>query len=105
MDPHLPVGTRIHHHISAARAFHTDLIGEAQRRLRVLSNLARHLDVLRRRESTLSDKLSAAESSRQQLEMLEQLRQSSRSTHRDLRTAMNRIHHQLNRLLTDKAGG
>jgi len=99
-----PLGNRIHRHISAARAFHTDLIAETQRRLRLLMNLTRHLNVLRARESTLTDRLSAAESSRQELEALEQLRQSSVSTHRDLRTAVKRIHHHLNRLVSGTRG-
>jgi hypothetical protein len=97
MDPQLPLGKRIHHHISAARAFHTGLIAETQRRLRMLTSLTKHLNVLRSRDSTLAEKVSAAESSRQQMDMLEQLRQSSLSTHRDLRNAVKRIHHHLNR--------
>jgi len=109
MAPQLPLGTRIHRHISAARAFHTDLIAETQRRLRVLTNLARHLNVLRSRDSTLAERLTAAELSRQELETLEQLRQSSVSTHRDLRNALRRVHHHLNRLVTgqraDTKGG
>jgi hypothetical protein len=99
MPPHLPLGRRIHRHISAARAFHTDLIAETQRRLRVLTNLTRHLSILRSRESTPAEKLSAAESSHQELETLEELRRSSISTHRDLRNAVRRIHSHLKRLV------
>jgi len=103
MAPQRPLGKRIHRHISAARAFHTDLIAETQRRLRLLTNLTRHLNTLRSRDSTLTERLSAADSSRQELKTLDQLRQSSVSTHRDLRNAVRRIHHHLNKLITGKA--
>ena len=97
MAPQQPLGKRIHRHIAAARAFHTDLIAETQRKLRLLTNLAAHLSVLRSRDSTPSERLSAAESSREELERLEQLRRSSVSTHRDLRNAIRRIHYHLHR--------
>jgi hypothetical protein len=105
MAPQPPLGKRVHRHISAARAFHTDLIAETQRRLSLLSNLTRHLNILRSRESTLPERLSAAESSRHELETLDQLRHSSISTHRDLRNAVRRIHHHLNKLITGKPDG
>jgi len=95
----------VHRHVSAARAFHTGLIADTQRRLGVLMNLARHLDVLRSRKSTLSEKAVAAETSRQLLEMLEQVRRSSRETYRDLRNAITRIHHHLNRLTNGRVRG
>jgi hypothetical protein len=98
MAPRLPLGTRIHHHVSAARAFHTDLIAGTHRALRVLANLARHLNTLRSQESSLAERLDAAESSRVEVEKLEELRRSSLSTHRDLRQAFKRIHHHLNRM-------
>lgn len=103
MPPRMPFGIRVHRHITAARAFHADLIAEAHRRLRLLANLARHLDILRSRHSTLVERLNAAESSRVEMEKLEQLRRSSISTHRDLRHAMSRIHHHLNRMAGDDA--
>ena len=102
MAPQTPLGNRIHRHIAAARAFHTDLIAEAQRRLRILTNLARHLSILRSRESTLTERLSAADASCEELETLEQLRRSSVSTHRDLRNAVKRIHYHLNRPVVGK---
>jgi DNA repair exonuclease SbcCD ATPase subunit len=105
MAPQPPLGKHIHRHISAARAFHTDLIAETQRRLRLLTNLTRHLSILRSRESTLTERLSAAESSRHELERLDQLRHSSISTHRDLRNAIRRIHHHLNKLIAGKREG
>lgn len=97
MAPRLPLAIRIHRHVTAARAFHTDLIAETHRRLRLLANLAQHLNVLRSRESTLTERQRAAESSRLELERLEQLRRSSLSTHRDLRRALTRIHRYLHR--------
>jgi hypothetical protein len=99
MAPQPSLGKRIRRHITAARAFHTDLIAVTQRRLRVLTNLTRHLNILRSAGSTLPERLSAAEASRRELETLEQLRRSSRSTHRDLRNAVKRIHYHLNRLI------
>ena len=105
MAPQHPLGKRIHRHISAARAFHTDLIAETQRRLRLLTNLTRHLDTLRSRESTLPERLSAAESWNRDLNTLDQLRQSAVATHRDLRKAVRRIHHHLNKLITGKPSG
>jgi hypothetical protein len=92
----------VHRHVTAARAFHTDLVAHAQRRLRLLMNLAKHLSVLRSRNSTLSEKLSAAESSRRSLETIEQVRRSARETYRDFRNAVRRIHHHLNRFATAK---
>jgi hypothetical protein len=88
----------VRRHVTAARAFHTDLIAHAHRRLRLLINLAKHLNALRSHTSTLAEKLSAAESSRRYLETLEQLRRSSRETYSDFRTAVRRIHHHLNQL-------
>ena len=88
----------IHRHVAAARAFHTDLIAHAQRRLQLLMKVAKHLDVLRSHNSTLAEKVSAAESSRKHLEMLDQLGRSWRATYADLRTAVKRIHHHLNLL-------
>jgi hypothetical protein len=101
MAPRVPLGSRVHHHVTAARAFHTDLIAQTHRRLRLLANLANHLHILRSRDSTLGERLNAAESSRVELERLEQLRQSSLSTHRDFRRAMRRIHAYLNRMATE----
>jgi DNA repair exonuclease SbcCD ATPase subunit len=103
MEPGFPLPHHVHRHVRAARAFHTDLIAHAQRRLRVLINVAKHLNVLRSRNSSLAEKLSAAESSRTHLETLEQLRRSSRETYSDFKNAVRRIHHHLKRLATGKA--
>jgi hypothetical protein len=100
MERGSPLPDHVHRHVTAARAFHTDLIAHAHRRLRLLMNLAKHLNVLRSRNSLLAEKLSAAESSQQQLETLAQLRRSSREIYRDLSDAVRRIHHHLKRLVT-----
>jgi len=95
MESHLP--DHVHRYVTAARAFHTDLIAHAQRRLRLLMNVASHLNVLRSRHSSLAEKLNAAESSRRHLKLLEQLRRSSHATYGDFRNAIQQIHHHLNR--------
>jgi hypothetical protein len=64
--------------------------------------LAKHLNVLRSHNSTLPEKLSAAELSQKHLETLEQLRRSSAGAYSDFRNAIKRIHHHLNRLTTGK---
>jgi hypothetical protein len=88
----------VHRHICAARAFHTGLVAETHRRLRLLAALASHLNVLRSRESTLVEKAAAAQSSRRHLDDLEELRLASLATHRDLRSALTRIYRHLQRL-------
>jgi hypothetical protein len=98
MERGTPLPEHTHRHVTSARAFHTDLIAQTHRRLRVLVNLARHLDVLRSRDSTLEEKLNAASSSSKHLELLEQLRRSSNETYRDFRTAVGRIRAHLSRL-------
>ena len=102
MERGSPLRDHVRRHVTAARAFHTDLIAHAHRRLRLLMNLAKHLNALRSHTSTLAEKLSAAESSRSYLETLEQLRRSSRETYSDFRTALRRIHRHLNRLASAK---
>jgi hypothetical protein len=102
MERDSPLPHHVHRHVTAARAFHTDLIAHAQRRLRLLMNLAKYLNVLRSHNSTLPEKLSAAELSRKHLETLEQLRRSSSETYSDFRNAISRIHYHLNRLTTKK---
>jgi hypothetical protein len=68
----------------------------------VLVKLAAHLDVLRRRETTRSQKLIAAKSFREHSATLDQLGRSSRDTYRDLKTAIGRIHHHLNTFTSPK---
>ena len=102
MPPQGSPDTRVHQHITAARAFHTDLIAETHRRLRLLTNLAHHLHILRSRDSTLTERLTAAESSRADLERLEESRHASLPIHRDFRRAMRRIHGHLRRMATSE---
>ena len=90
----------VHRHVTAARAFHTDLVAHAQRRLRVLIDLAKYLDALRSQNTSLAEKVSAAESSRRHLAALEQLGRSSRETYSDFQRAVRRVHHHLKRLRT-----
>jgi hypothetical protein len=105
MERNSSLPRHVHRHISAARAFHSGLIADTHRRLRVLMNLARHLDVLRSRKSTPAEKAAAAETSRQHLDMFEQLWRSSRETYRDLKNAIKRIHYHLNRLTNGSVRG
>ena len=94
---------RVHRHVTAARAFHTDLLAHAQRRLRLLIDLGAHLNTLRSQNSTLAEKLGAAESSRRHLDVLEQLGRSSRETYSDFRDAVRRVHQHLNRLRDERS--
>jgi hypothetical protein len=80
----------IQRHISAIRAFHTGLIAETQRHLRVLQEMARHIDLLRSRYTPPPAKLAALRAACRQLRALEALKQPWRETYRDLRHRLRR---------------
>lgn len=77
-------------HITAIRAFHTGLIAETQRHLRVLDDMARHIDLLRRRHTTASAKLAAVRAACRELRALEALKEPWREIYRDLRYRLHR---------------
>jgi hypothetical protein len=73
-------------------------LADAHRRFRLLLHLGQHLDVLRRPDSTLAEKVKAADFSRQHLNDLDELRRQQASTHRDLASAMKHIRRHLRAL-------
>jgi hypothetical protein len=81
---------RAQRHIAALRAFHTGLLAETHRHLRVLQQMAAHIDILRRPQPTAPEKLAAAHGAWRQLRALEALKQPWRETHRDFRRSLRR---------------
>jgi len=77
-------------HIAALRAFHTGLIAETHRHLRVLQEMTQHIDVLRRPQLTPTAKLAAARETCRQLRALESLKRPWRETYRDFRRSLGR---------------
>ena len=79
-----------HRHIAALRAFHTGLIAETYRHLRVLQAMTQHIDVLRRPEPDPPQKLAAARETYRQLHALESLKRPWRDTYLDFRRSLRR---------------
>jgi hypothetical protein len=77
-------------HIAAIRAFHTGLVAETQRHLRVLREMSRYIDLLRRPQTTPPAKLAALRAACRELRALEALKQPWRETYRDLRQRLRR---------------
>ena len=77
-------------HIAALRAFHTGLIAETHRHLRVLQEMTQHIDLLRRPQLAPSAKLAAVRETCRQLRALESLKRPWRETYRDFRHSLGR---------------
>jgi hypothetical protein len=77
-------------HVAALRAYHTGLVAETHRHLHVLTEMSRHIDVLRRPNGQFADKLAAAHACCRQLVRLEGLKQPWRDTYRDFRRSLHR---------------
>jgi len=91
----------VRRHASAARAFHTGLVADTHRRLRVLQQMAQHINVLRHQASGHADKLSATEAACRHLKTLEKLDVPWRETYLDLRRRLRQIRVHLRRLAKD----
>jgi hypothetical protein len=90
--------------VSAVRAFHTGLIAEAYRRLRLLNKMAAHIDVLRR-PARDEHKLAAVEESCRHLKSLGALGPPWRTTYRDLARHLRRVRHHLRQIVDRRRVG
>jgi hypothetical protein len=81
---------RAHRQTSAIRAFHTGLVAETHRHLRLLYQMADHIDILRQPERTVGEKAAAAHAAFDCVRALESLKQPWRDTFRDFRNSLRR---------------
>lgn len=77
-------------HISALRAYHTGLVAETYRHLRVLAAMAEQINILRRRHATPREKLGAVQATCRHLRALETLKRPWVETYRDFRRSLRR---------------
>lgn len=92
-------GLTLQHHLAGVRAFHAGLLAETQRRFELLNRLGKHIDNLRRSETTPREKLNAAEESCRQLSELRKMRRPWHETYTDLSRYMRRVRDHLRRFV------
>ncbi len=85
--------------LAAVRAFHTGLVAECHRHLRVLAEFARHMDTAREERQHLPEKLASAQACCRELANLRRLRQPWRDTYDDLRHSLLRARALFRRLV------
>jgi hypothetical protein len=79
---------RAQRYASALRAFHTGLIAETQRHLRVLYQMADHIDVLRQPDRTVREKVVAAHAAFDRVRALQSLKRPWRETFQDFQVSL-----------------
>jgi len=84
--------------ITAVRAFHTGLVAESHKHLRVLAMFTRHVEALREDRRQARDKLAAIRACCQELANLRRLRDPWRETYEDLRRSLVRTRALFRRL-------
>jgi hypothetical protein len=89
-------------HISALRAYHTGLVAETYRHLKVLAAMAEQIDILRRRQTTPREKLGAVQATCRQLRALETLKRPWVETYRDFRRSLRRARALFARVALDR---
>ena len=95
---------RAQRYIAALRAFHTGLLAETHRHLRVLEQMRPQIDVLRGLQPTAPEKLNAVDEAFRQLRALEALKQPWRETYRDFRRSLRRVRAVFAALAHGRAG-